>query len=344
MIRLPWPLTLMPLMSSAANYSASKIGVDATEVIVLADAARKTEVRIAPSIGNNAYSMKMNGIEVLWSPNQTLAEWKAKPAQIGNPFLAPWANRLDQDAFFANGKKYLLNPGLKNFRYDATGKPIHGLLVYASQWRVVSLKADEGGAETTSRLEFWREPDWMAQFPFAHSIEMTYRLRDGALEVETAVENLSSQPMPLSLAFHTYYRIADAPRDDWTVTLPARERVVLSDALVPTGERKPVEFASPLALRDATLDDVFTSLAADAAGRAEFRVRGKRQSIAVTQGPKYPVSVVYAPPGRDFICFEPMTGVTNAFNLAHEGKYPELQTVAPGRIWRESYWIRPEGY
>ena len=25
-------------------------------------------------------------------------------------------------------------------------------------------------------------------------------------------------------------------------------------------------------------------------------------------GPKYPVAVVYSPNGRDFICFEPMTG------------------------------------
>ena len=43
----------------------------------------------------------------------------------GNPFLGPWANRLDQDAFFANGKKFLLNPELNNFRYDPHHHPIH---------------------------------------------------------------------------------------------------------------------------------------------------------------------------------------------------------------------------
>ena len=60
-------------------------------------------------------------------------------------------------------------------------------------------------------------------------------------------------------------------------------------------------------------------------------------------GPNYPVAVVYAPAGRGFICFEPMSGVTNAINLGHEGKFP-LQTVAPGAKWRESYWIRPSGF
>jgi len=336
---------LLPVMSLAANYTAERTTIDSMEVIRLADASRRIEVLIVPSIGNNAYSIKVGGKEILWSPYRTLAELKAKPAMAGNPFLAPWANRIDQDAYFANGKKYLLNPELKNFRYDANHKPIHGLLVYASQWRVVSLKAGSGGAQLTSRLEFWREPDWMAQFPFAHNIETTHRLKDGALEIETALENISSQPMPLSVGYHTYYQAPDAPRDDWKVTLlPARDHVVLNDLLIPTGERKPVSFPSPVALGDVKLDDLFTNLVRDKAGRAEFRVQGKKQTISVIFGPKYLVAVIYAPPGRDFICFEPMAAITNAFNLAHAGSYGELQSVAPGQTWRESFWIKPEGF
>lgn len=339
------PLLLLPVMSLAANYTAERTTIDSIEVIRLADASRRIEVLIAPSIGNNAYSIKAGGKEILWSPYRTLAELKAKPAMAGNPFLAPWANRIDQDAYFANGKKYLLNPELKNFRYDANRKPIHGLLVYASQWRVVSLKAGSGGAELTSRLEFWREPDWMAQFPFAHNIETTHRLKDGALEIETALENISSRPMPLSVGYHTYYQAPDAPRDDWKVTLlPARDHVILNGLLIPTGERKPVSLPSPVALGDVKLDDLFTNLVRDKAGRSEFRVQGKKQAISVIFGPKYLVAVIYAPPGRDFICFEPMTAITNAFNLAHAGSYGELQSVAPGQTWRESFWIKPEGF
>jgi aldose 1-epimerase len=335
---------LFPVLSMAANYSARKTMEDSIEVIRLGDAARRIEVRVAPSLGHNAYSIEVNGHEILWSPYRTLAELKAKPAMAGNPLLAPWANRIDGDAYFANGKKYLLNRELGNFRSDGNRKPIHGLLVYAPQWRVVTLEADAGGARLTSRLEFWREPAWMAQFPFAHNIEMTYRLADGALEVETAIENLSAEPLPLSLGYHTYYRVPDSPRDDWKVVIPARDQVVLDDLLVPTGERRPVSFPSPLALRAAKLDDVFTGLIREADGRAEFRVEGRRQKISVRFGPKYPVAVVYAPPGREFICFEPMTGVTNAFNLAQAGRYGELQSVGPGRTWRESFWIRPDGF
>jgi len=61
-------------------------------------------------------------------------------------------------------------------------------------------------------------------------------------------------------------------------------------------------------------------------------------------GPNFPIAVIYAPKGRNVVCFEPMTGITNGFNLAHDGKFKGLQTIAPGAIWRESFWIRPSGF
>ncbi len=329
---------------SAADYAAERIQVEGMEVIRLADSRRETEVRVAPWMGNNAYEMKVRGHSILWAPFQTLAEWKARPAQAGNPFLAPWANRIDQNAFFFGGKRYLLNAELGNFRLDGNKKPIHGLLVYAADWKVVTLWADDKGAQVTSRLEFWKNSDWMAQFPFAHAIEMTYLLRDGVLEVRTTIENLSSGPMPVSIGYHTYYQVPDAPRDRWKVHLPARDHYVLSKELIPTGEKRPVALADPLHLAGTQLDDVFGGLGRDSSGRAAFWVEGAKQRIAVEFGPKYTVGVVYAPQGRNFICFEPMTGPTNAFNLAHQGIVKDLQTVRSGGQWSESFWIKPSGF
>src|SRR5271165_1911390 len=164
---------LLCVPMTAANYAAQKLTVDGFEVIRLSDAAHHTEVSIVPSIGNIAYDMKVNGKPVLWSPYTSLADFKAKPTLLGVPFLAPWANRLDEDAFWANGKKYLLNPELGNFRRDGNRLPIHGLLNYVPDWAVVEMRGDAKSAVVTSRLEFWKHPQWMAQFPFAHTIEMT---------------------------------------------------------------------------------------------------------------------------------------------------------------------------
>jgi aldose 1-epimerase len=331
-------------MPQDSNYTAERMVLDGTPVIRLADAARQAEVRVAPSLGNNAYQFTVGGKSVFWWPYRTLAEWKAMPVQSANPFLAPWANRIDQDAYWVNGKKYLLNPSLGNYRKDTNGNPIHGLLVNASDWKIISVWADEKAALLVSRLEFWRKPEWMAQFPFAHNIEMTYRLAGGVLEIQTAIENVSDEAMPVLVGYHTYYQINDAPRDDWRVHVAARDRFVLSKLLIPTGDRKQVSLPDPVPLGSTQLDDVFSNLVRDKDGKAAFSVQGRREKISVLYGPKYTVSVVYAPPGRDFICFEPMSGITDAFNLAHAGIYKELQSVRPGKTWKESFWIQPSGF
>ena len=73
-------------------------------------------------------------------------------------------------------------------------------------------------------------------------------------------------------------------------------------------------------------------------------VRGRAQAIDVRFGPNYRAAVLYAPRGRNFICFEPMVAITNALNLAHKGVYRELQSIAPGETWQESFWISPRGF
>ena len=135
-------------------------------------------------------------------------------------------------------------------------------------------------------------------------------------------------------------------------------------------------------LDDAFLDDVFSDLVRDAQGRATVTLKGRKQQLDITQGPNYKSLVIYspnplntglgsqipppnpnapaapaaAPGGRgrgaapanplntaNFICFEPMAGITNALNLGHKGVYKELQYVQAGGTWQESFWIKPSG-
>ncbi len=329
-------------MSADAQYSATRQG----DAIRLEERKTGISVSILPSVGNIAYEMKAGGKNVFWFPFSSPEDFKKNPTLCGNPLLAPWANRLDENGFYANGKKYNLNLGLGNVRLDTFQHPIHGLVVYTSEWQVTDLRADAQAAWVTSRLDFARHPDWLAQFPFAHTIEMTYRLSGGALEVQTRLQNQSAATMPVSIGYHPYFQITDAPRDEWTVSIAARSQYLLNDQLLPTGQMRPIAEVLPdsrnVSLRGMALDHVF----GDLANNATFSVKGKSQKIEVVYGPKYKVAVVYAPtgPNRDFICFEPMTGPTNAFNLAHRGIYKELQTIPAGQTWQESYWIRPSGF
>jgi aldose 1-epimerase len=266
---------------------------------------------------------------------------KANPRLCGIPFLAPWANRIDGLAYWVNDRKYLLNQALGNLRLDSNQKPIHGLLLFSPDWVVISAAADGESAHATSRLEFWKHPAMMAQFPFAHKVDMTYRLAGGSLQVEVAIENLRDQPLPVAIGHHPYFQLHDVPRDEWTVHIAARDHMVLDELLIPTGERRPMGFADPHPLRAGPLDDVFANLIRQPDGTAKFWVMGGQERITVTYGPNYRVAVVYAPQGRDYICFEPMAAITNAFNLAHRGVYTELQSIPPGSTWRESFWVTP---
>ena len=70
-------------------------------------------------------------------------------------------------------------------------------------------------------------------------------VRSGNVEVETAIENHGADPMPVGIGFHPYFQLHDVHRDEWHVHFAARDHMVLNAQLIPTGERKPLEFADP---------------------------------------------------------------------------------------------------
>ena len=326
-----------------AQYTARRIG----DVVQLQDATTETIVSIVPSVGNVAFEMSVKGQHVLRWPYASIDEFKARPALSGIPFVGPWANRLDEQAFYANGKKYAFDMTLGNVRGTI---PIHGFLSSTDAWQVMEVKADARSAWVTSRLEFFRNPMWLKQWPFAHTIEMTHKLEAGVLEVRTTITNMSGEPMPVAIGFHPYFTLTDSRRDDWTIAVGARTHFLLGSNKIPSGETEPIErlFDKPAAapLRDYNLDDVFGDLVRDARGRATMSVVGTSQRIDVDFGPKYRAAVVWAPKTTDanFICFEPMAAITDALNLAQKGLYQELQTIPPGAAWEESFWIRPAGF
>lgn len=342
-MRLAALLLILPLMAQSATYTAERVQDHGIETVRLTDMAHGTEVSIVPSIGNMAYSMKVHGKDVLYFPFADLTRLREKPTLCGVPFLAPWANRIAGLEFWANGKKYLLNKELGSLRIDGNGNPIHGVLNFSKYWEVISVAADANGAQVTSKFEFWRRPELMAQWPFAHEYEMTYRLANGVLQVETVVRNRSAEAMPVSVGYHPYFTLPEVPRDEWTAHLAATKAVLMDSKLLATGELQDLP-SRDIAIATHPLDNGYTGLVAGDDGNAEFFVTGRGRKISVVYGPKYTVAVAYAPPGKDFICFEPMTAVTNGVNLFHEGKFSGLQSVAAGAEWRESFWVKVSGF
>lgn len=332
------------------NFSVKKRTVEGHAAYHLIDAHRRMDFGVVPDIGNWGYQFKVKGKDVLLRPESLEKYFKDHGLGRGNPLMAPFANRIDGDHYYFDGKKYLLNDELGNFLRDPeSGYPIHGLLAYDKRWEVTKAQAsDATGAGITSRMEFYKYPDLMAQFPFAHVHEVTYRLKSGKLECATKITNVGGSKMPVHFGYHPYF-IPDGPREEWTLHVAAQSQWIVTPSLIPTGELEPVErylhgCTGVLTLGRTYIDQGVTDLDRDKDGRAHFWVAGKTQKIEVIMDRQFSTAVLFAPLDMKFVCIEPQTGPTNAFNLKHEGKIQKLNILGPGETFRSSYWIVPTGF
>ena len=339
-----------PAATAQSRYGASQVA----DVVTLTDSQAEIVVRVLTT-ASNAYQMTVKGEDVIRKTWNTLEDIRPRMGLNGVPLLWPYANRLEEQAFYANGKKYSFDLGLGNT--GANPIPIHGFLTTADAWKLVEAKADARSAWVTTKLDFYRIPRYMKQFPFAHTLTMTYRVQDGALEVHTRIDSLSDEPIPVAIGFHPYFQLTDSPREEWRLAVGAKTHWLLDASKLPTGQTQPITAILPtpkqIPVKDVTLDDIFTDLERDAQGRATMSVIGKTQQLDVVVGPKFKTILVLSrdnnanrlpATARGTVAFEPMASITNALNLSQKGLYKELQSIEPGGSWEESFWIRPRGF
>src|SRR6476620_7451116 len=175
--------SILATPAAAQRYTARQDG----DVIELADTTAQMNVSVVSSM-SNAWRIQVKG-QNLVRTSATLEDFVARPMLNGMPLLAPFANRLDETAFYANGKKYNFDLEQGNVRGPI---PSTGYVNGSKAWQIVEFKSDAKSAWVTCRLDFYRIPAFIKQFPFAHTVTMTWRVADGALEVHTKIDNLSA--------------------------------------------------------------------------------------------------------------------------------------------------------
>ena len=134
----------------------------------------------------------------------------------------------------------------------------------------------------------------------------------------------------MAFGFHPYLRIPGSSRRDWRVALGASQRLVLDEQMIPTGAREPLS-EREFVLGEQSWDD---GLAGLDPGEARFSVADERTTLTVTFEEGFDYAQVYAPPGHDYICFEPMTAPTNALDSG-DG----LILVEPGEEYRTRWSV-----
>ena len=206
--------------------------------------------------------------------------------------------------------------------------PIHGH-GFQVPWTVLDL------APATATLEHRHAP---GAWPWAYRAVQRFRLTPTGLELELAVTNEGDAAMPVGLGWHPYF-----PRTSET-TLTARvTEIWLTDAeILPTARVVPAPDRDPrpgLAVDRVALDNAFVGW--DGHAVVTWPERGARLRLAAS--PPLGTLVVYTPPAQPFFCAEPVSHVTDAFNLAAGGQADTgMLTLAPGESVRATFTLTPE--
>jgi aldose 1-epimerase len=282
------------------------------------------EATFAPGLGLVGTSLLHRGEELL-DRQGGLAAYARTGAVMGIPLLHPWANRLSGHGYRVGGQEVRLPAGPPLVHCEEHGLPIHGLLAASPHWQVEDVDA----RHLRATLDFAAHADLLAAFPFPHELAVDLLLQPGALTVTTTVRATGRVSVPISFGFHPYLRLPGVARDAWEVSLPARRHLLSDERGIPTGDVE-MEAAERFRLGMRSFDDGYDGLP----DGAEFSVSGGGRTIAVRFGRGYPVGQVFAPAGRPFICFEPMTAPTDALSTG-----TGLRWAAPGSVFTAAYSI-----
>jgi aldose 1-epimerase len=301
--------------------------MDSTVIITSPDG--ETQAEFVPRANMVCRSLRHRGAEVL-DPGRGVEAYAQRGKTMGIPLLYPWANRLAKPSYRV-GETTVRLPGPEGrYATDPNGLPIHGALPGHLRWAV---RAGSPPERVSARLS-WDSTELLELFPFEHELLFDAELAAGVLTLTTTLRATGSDPVPVAFGFHPYLRIPGSSRQEWRVALGATQRLVLDERMIPTGEQEPL-VEREFGLLEQSWDD---GLAGLDPGGARFQVSDGKTTLTVSFEEGFDYAQVYAPPGHDYICFEPMTAPTNALDSGQG-----LTLVAPGDDYRTrwSVTIRP---
>lgn len=264
-------------------------------------AAGQAVAEVAPSRGGIITRFAVGDDEILHLEEKTLRESTPGPQAKTNirggiQVLFPVAGKLSGDRYTFGGASYPMRQ--------------HGLARHGV-WSVVDV------AQAHLTQEFRSTPASKITFPFDFVCRLTIDVgRAGyrSLVVETEIENLGRQPMPVQLGFHPYFQVADKDK------AATRVQITAESAFDNTrGGDEPWN-----GILDFTAAEVDLHLLSVQGGSATLTVPG-RPVRKLMFSELYKVLVLGTVAMKDFISLEPWSAPADSFNTG-DG----LRTLEPG--------------
>lgn len=191
-------------------------------------------------------------------------------------------------------------------------------------------------------------------YPWRVRVETRFALDEHGLEQTVTATNLSATAAPYGVCPHPYLVGGPGALDDWTLTLPAAEVLLVSEPRLLPDRLEPVQhdaerfdFREPRPIGGARLDHAFMALDRDGSGRARVELRDPAGvGVAMSWGPECGWAQVFTFPGdagrgiRPGLAVEPMSCAPDAFNGGPERGLVRLE---PGASHTASWRIDPLG-
>jgi aldose 1-epimerase len=255
------------------------------------------------SVGASIRSLTCDGRDLV----VPFAATEVRPAFRGAT-LAPWPNRVVDATYSFRGTEYLLAVS-----EPKRGHALHGLVAWSS-FALVGHTPQSVSLATTIEAQ--------TSYPFRLDILVDFRLDADGLHSTVSARNTGTDAAPYGVAQHPYLRAGAGRVDDWSLSVPARTvMMVTDDRLIPTGT-SPVtatelDFRSVRPIGGTFIDHAFTDF-----DDREVRVLDATgtSGVAMTWDAACPWVQVHTgdQPDREVdrigLAVEPMTCPPDAFN------------------------------
>jgi aldose 1-epimerase len=271
---------------------------------------------LAPAAGGSVVRYWIDRGRASW---ELLRRWTTP--QPGDPFesaafaLAPYSNRIRAGRFSFRGRDVRLPLNRPPERHS-----IHGL-GWQTAWRPLRVREHEAILQFRHDAGAW---------PWGFSATQHFELEPSSLTVALALTNESDSAMPAGLGWHPYF-----PRTPRTkLTADVQAMWLTDDEVMPTTLAAPTreaDLARGALVDTVALDNCFVGWRR----RAVIEWPEADTRVVMTSGAPLDFLVVYTPHGRLFFCAEPVSHVTDAFNLAGAGRSDAgARTLEPGETLR----------
>jgi aldose 1-epimerase len=229
--------------------------------------------------------------------------------------MVPYSNRIEHGKFEFGDKRIQLQLNMMPHPHSIHG---HG---FQNPWQIIEYTH-------SSAAMVYEHSGGESGWPWVYRAEQHFTLTDDSLVTSLSIKNCSQEPMPAGLGMHPYFPKTDDVQLDIglnKVWMPDNTGVPQTLADIPeqwqlTNHRK---------LHNLVLDYCFT----DWNGNARIVWPEHNIGLTLSHTGLFKHMVIYIPEKQNYFCIEPVSHITNAFNLANQGiENTGLRVLDPNEI------------